>query len=82
MMHCISKEASMGAEHFFVFNNNKIAGEHLAPVKCILAPPHLPHLPKNAVVIVLIHFFIPLWEFCAWFLLRSAVLNVLSKFVI
>ena len=35
MILCISKKASLRAEHFLYFNNSRIYGEYLVPVKCI-----------------------------------------------
>ena len=35
MIHYISKMASMRAEHFLCFNNSRIQGEGLIPVKCM-----------------------------------------------
>ena len=53
MKHCISSKASMRSEHFLYFNNSRIQGEYLVPVKCIYA---LAAVRSKAVILLLLTF--------------------------
>ena len=77
----------MRAEHFLYFNNSRISGEDLVPVKYIQAPQVAKAaVPSKAAVLLLLTFcllLLPLWEsiivLCFCCMLRMSILVLQSS---